>query len=224
MKRIFKLNSALFSALMLSLCLLPASLSCSRAEPQILYGFMELVYYPGTAAPIERYSFFVLPEDNDGVENLSELLLYHDREGLHWTFTSEDWIQYEDDETIWIGSRNIAMIADDPLPRGQYRAVLINRGGERGERSFSFDGPAEPIHPFPGFSADEGMYTLDSQYPVNTLLCYDLQGNVVQTINLIETEGSLRDLRITGNARTAALWAEDPEYRVSALTEAVPIR
>ena len=239
MKRIYKLKPALLAAL----CILFAFLSCSRSEPQILYGFIELTYYQvadssaeesaeetretrrvTTAEPIERYSFFILPEDDDGVENLSELKLYHDREGLLWIFSPEDWILHEENERIWIGSRSIAMVNNAPLPRGQYRAVLINQGGESSERSFTFDVPADSIHPFPAFTISEGMFSLESQFPVNRLICYDLQGNVIQTIPLTEHEGNVRDIRFVGPVYTAALWAVDPEFRISALTEAVVVR
>ena len=198
--------------------------SCSRAEPAILYGFIESVYYPGKDKPEERFSFFVLPEDDDGIENLSELYLYHDREGLRWLIKSGDWIQHEEDGQTWIGSRAIAMFEDVPLPRGQYRAVLVNKGGERTERNFTFDAPEEPPHPFPFFSINDGVYRIDSEYPVNQLICYDQQGNSIQTLRLTQIQGNLRDLRITNTARSAALWAEDPEYRSSALTDAIILR
>ena len=198
--------------------------SCSRAEPQILYGFMELVYYPGRVRPEERYSFFILPEDDDGVENLSELYLYHDREGLRWLITSEDWISFEEDGKTWIGSRSIAMVDDGPLPRGQYRAVLVNNGGESTERRFTFDGPDTPPYQFPVLAVSDGRYYMDSQYPVNRFICYDQQGRIIQTVNVTEREDSIRNIRFTGAVRTIALWAEAPEYRISVLTEAVAVR
>jgi len=198
--------------------------SCSRSEPQILYGFIELVYYPGRVRYEERYSFFILPEDEDGVENLSELYLYHDREGLNWFFSSEDWITHEEDGKTWIGSRNIAMSDNFTLPRGQFRAVLVNKGGESSERRFTYDGPETPIHSFPQLSVVDGAYTIDSQYPENRFVCYDQQGKAVQSIRVTGLEGNLRDLRIPNSIRTIALWAEDSEYHVSALTEAVAIR
>lgn len=215
----------------LSIFLLPLILaglfSCSRAEPRILYGFMELVYYPGSVRGEERYSFFILPEDDDGVENLSELYLYHDREGLCWLFTSVDWIQYqnEQDGKTWIGSRNIAMPDNDAvLPRGQYRAVLVNKGGESSERMFTFDSPETPPYDFPALSVSEGTYQIESRYPVNRFLCYDQEGKNVQTVTVTETGGNIRDLRIQNAVRTVALWAEDPTYHISALTDAVLIR
>ena len=198
--------------------------SCSRSEPKILYGFIESVYYTGKDKPVERYSFFILSEDDDGIENLSELYLYHDREGLRWHIKAEDWVQHTEDEKTWIGSRSIAMFEDEPLPRGQYRAVLVNKGGEKTERNFVFDSPEESPHPFPFLSISGGAYRIDSAYPVNHLICYDQQGSVVQTLRLSEMQGSIRDLRVSNNARSAALWAEDPEYRSSALTDAVSLR
>ena len=210
--------------LIAAICLLSLFFSCSRTEPKILYGFMELVYYSGYDKPEERLSFFILPEDDDGVENLSELYLYHDREGLKWFINSDDWVKHEEDGKTWIGSRNIAMSGDAILPRGQYRAVLVTKGGEQTERKFTFDGPEESPYPFPFLSIIGGTYRIDSRYPINRFICYDQEGNPVQTVTVTEIEGITRDLRISNNARSIALWAEDPEYSISALTDAVMLR
>jgi len=208
----------------LSIIVLVGFFSCSKAEPEILYGFIDLVYYMGREKPEERYSFFILPEDDDGVDNLSELYLYNDREGLRWLITSDDWIRYEEDGKTWIGSRGIAMFGDASLPRGQYRAVLFNKGGESKERRFTYDGPETPPYPFPSLSFSEGLYQIDSQYPINRVIGYDQQGKITQVIQLRELHGNLRDLRFAGAVRTIALWAEEPEYHVSVLTEAISSR
>ncbi|MDR0290402.1 MAG: hypothetical protein LBI06_05645, partial [Treponema sp.] len=68
--------------------------SCSRTEPKITFGFIELVYYQDREKPLERFSFFVIPEDEDGIENLEDLYLYHDREQLRWHLKSDNWITY----------------------------------------------------------------------------------------------------------------------------------
>jgi hypothetical protein len=105
------------------------------------------VYYQEAEGPVERFSFFILPEDEDGLEDLEELRLYHDQEGLAWSLTRADWISHEAEGKTWIGSRAIAMVDDGVLPRGLFRAVLLDRGGERSDRLFSFDAPAAPPHP-----------------------------------------------------------------------------
>jgi hypothetical protein len=198
--------------------------SCSRTAPAIEFGFLQLVYYQGEGGPEERFSFFVIPKDDDGVENLDELRLYHDREGLGWTMTSADWILHEDESRAWIGSRSIAMAGGEALPRGLYRAVLVNKGGEKSERAFTFDAPADARHPFPTLQISEGRYTVESRYPENKLVCYDSQGNSVKIIPLEALSGSLAGLGLPAEARSAALWADDGEYSTSAFTAMVSLR
>jgi len=194
------------------------AVSCSRSEPKIAFGFIELVYYQDNNKPQERFSFFIIPEDEEGIENLADLYLYHDREQLRWHIKSEDWVSYTEDGKTWIGTRSIAIGEDEILPRGQYRAVLVNKGGEKAERNFSFDAPAEPRFPFPVLDISNGQYTVTSQYPRNSLIFYDDQGNYVRTESLSSLSGQLRDLNLPSNARAVALWAEDTQYFTSAYT------
>jgi hypothetical protein len=198
--------------------------SCSRTAPEISYGFIELVYYQGLQKPEERFSFFIIPDDEDGVENLDELYLCHDREQLRWLIKNDDWVSFEQDGKTWIGSRSIALDGDESLPRGQYRAVLVNKGGERSERNFSFDVPGDPRFPFPALEIIDGQYLVNSAYPENRLVCYDAQGNYISTQPLSFLSGSVRDLDIPDDARAAALWAEDPLYSTSAFTDVISLR
>ena len=199
-------------------------IACSRTEPKIAFGFIELVYYQERNMPQERFSFFIIPEDEDGIENLDDLYLYHDREQLRWRIQSDDWISYTTEGKTWIGTRSIAIGEDEVLPRGQYRAVLVNKGGEKSERNFTFDAPEEPRFPFPTLEISEGQYTVDSAYPANKLVCYDEQGKYVYTADLSKLSGSLSELDIPSQVRTAALWAKDAEYSTSAFTDVTSVR
>jgi hypothetical protein len=198
--------------------------SCSRVEPRIAFGFIELVYYQDKNRPQERFSFFIIPEDEEGIENLADLYLYNDREQLRWHISSEDWVSYEKDGKTWIGSRSIAIGEDEVLPRGQYRAVLVNKGGEKSERNFSFDAPEDPRFPFPSLEISGGQYIVNSMYPSNSLVCYDDQGNYVHTARLNSLNGPLSELDLPATARTAALWAEDTQYFTSAYTNVTSVR
>jgi hypothetical protein len=198
--------------------------SCSRAEPVIEFGFLELVYYQGENGPEERFSFFVIPRDDDGIENLEELRLFHDYEGLVWTLTSDDWIRYDEENRSWIGSRSIAMAGNGALPRGLYRAVLANKGGEKAERSFAFDAPLGSRFPFPSLEIKDDRYRVESRYPENKFICYDSQGASLRVISLTELSGPLSSLNIPSAARSVALWAEDREYSTSALSSMIPLR
>jgi hypothetical protein len=116
------------------------------------------------------------------------------------------------------------MTDNEGLPRGQYRAVLINKGGEKSERTFTFDGPEEPRYPFPFLTVTEGRYRIDSQYPLSYLLGYDGEGNLLQTITSPPPEGPVADLTLSSEVKSMALWARDDELHCSGLTEAVSLR
>jgi len=198
--------------------------SCSNSEPVISFGFIELVYYQDNNKPLERFSFFIIPEDEDGIENLGELYLYHDRAQLRWQIKSDDWVSFVQDGTTWIGTRSIAIEDGESLPRGQFRAVLVNKGGGKTERNFTFDAPEDPRFPFPTLEIKGGRYTVESAYPTNRLVCYDEKGNHVYSANLTNLSGSIQDLGIPSQARTAALWAEDAQYFTSAFTYVSSVR
>ena len=205
---------AVFFALVLSI-------SCSNTKPEIAYGFIQLVLYQDDKEPSERYSFFIIAEDDEGIDNLNELYLYHDKEQLRWHITKDEWISFTEGETTWIGTRGIS-IKDGKLPSGVFRAVLINKGGEKGERKFTYDGSDR--YPFPVFEVDNGNYTIKSEWPVNRLVCYDRAGEYSATIELNSLSGSISQLNLPSSVRTAALWAEDPSHFSSAFTNVVSVR
>ncbi|MCL2557921.1 MAG: hypothetical protein FWE09_05530 [Treponema sp.] len=201
-----------------------AFFSCSRSEPRIAFGYIALVYYEEEGGAEERFSFFVLAEDDDGLANLSELFLYHDHEQLRWRIGSEDWTVHESAGRTWIGTRAIAPGEIGLLPRGQFRAVLVNLGGERTERLFSFDAPTAPRFAFPALQIADGNFSIESAYPTNSFVCYDEQGNFVGVVELSALSGSISSLNLPNGARLVALWAEDSLHYTSAFTNAQSIR
>jgi hypothetical protein len=203
------------------LCLL-FPVACTRTEPELSYAVMRLVYLRESGVVKERFSLFVIAADEDGIENLDALYLYHDREGLRWHISERDWISVQEDTNTWLGSRSIAMIDDEPLPRGAYRVVLVNKAGEEATRGVTFDPPALPRFPFPSLHIVDGTYTIDSQYPANYFLGYDDQGNYVQTVQVTALRGSIADVKFDAKVKSVALWAEDQLYATSALTDASP--
>ncbi|MCL2810227.1 MAG: hypothetical protein FWD24_09245 [Treponema sp.] len=195
-------------------------ISCTRTEPKISFGFIKLVQYQGDSGPLEYFSFFILPEDDDGIENLEELFLFHDREQLRWHIKKDDWVRYTIDGKDWIGSRSIA-VQNGSLPQGVFRAVLFNKSGENTQRNFTYDGYIR--YPFPDVRISDGSYTVNSQWPVNRFVCYDGSGNYVQTVKLDSLTGSISQLRLSPTVITLALWAEDENNFSSAFTDVVPI-
>jgi len=208
-----------FSAM--SAAFLALFVSCSTSKPEISYGFMSLVLYEGESGPEEHFSFFVLAEDEDGIENLDELYLYNDREQLRWKIKNDEWVSYTQNNKTWIGSRSIT-VQEGSLPRGVYRAVVVNKSGERGERLFTYD--TDVRHPFPVIEIENGAYSIQSEWASNRLVFYDKAGNYLSTVGLNSLSGSVSQLNVPSSAATAALWAEDPAYYISAFTKVVPVR
>jgi len=194
--------------------------SCTKTAPTINHGYIQLVIYQDMDGPQEYYSFFILPEDEDGIDNLDELYLYHDKEQLRWNIRSDEWQRFTQDGKEWIGTRSFT-VKEGKLPRGLFRAVLVNKGGESVERSFTYDGNVR--YPFPEIEISNGVYNINSQWTVNRLVCYDNTGAYAATINISSKTGSVSDLKLPSNARTAALWAEDEANFCSAFTNAVPL-
>jgi hypothetical protein len=190
--------------------------------PEITFGFIQLVQYQNEKGIEEYFSFFIVPVDEDGIENLDELILYNDHEQLRWLIKSDEWIIFIENEKTWIGSRRIAIQEGMTIPRGVYRAVLINKGGEKGERSFTFD--YENRYPFPALEVIDGVYIINSEYPQNHLVFYDNSGNYITSIDPSTMQGYISELGIPSTARTAALWAEDQSHFCSAVTNVVSVR
>lgn len=198
-----------------------AAVSCSQAAPRIDSASLRLTYRQGGA---ERLSFFVLADDDDGTLDLDELHLLHDRAQLYWTLSSKDWIIVERVGETWIGTHSIAMDGDGKFPRGSYRVVLTDKGGDRAERSISFSPPLAPQRAFPAINAGGGRYRIRSAYPKNTIVAYDGSGAPVKTAAVKAGEGRIADLELGQAAESIALWAEDDESGVAAMTEPVSLK
>jgi hypothetical protein len=205
-------------AFLASLFLLWAAVSCSRAEPVIRFQAMKLVYYQNDTGFDERLTFFVLPDDPDGTDDVDELYLYHDLEGLSWKLTSADWIQRQQDNRLWIGAYGLAPPPGEKLPSGLYRAVIIDKGGEKSERTFGFDVPDTPHYPFPELTIADGEYTIKSDYPELRFIGFGSDGTYLSTVNVSALSGRVADIGFANNITSFALWADDSERSTAALT------
>jgi hypothetical protein len=217
-------NKHLLNGVFLGLFLFCGLAACSRSSPAIAFSTMTLNYIEQDAAPVPTLNFFVIANDDDGYEDLAELRLYNDYDGLVWSFTPETWIRHEEAGNTWLGSNKIVMAGSEIFPSGQYRAVLIDKGGERTERVFGFDVPAVPRYPFPKLTITEDDYKIDSAYPESYFLCYNMDGSYRNSVKLEEKTGSISSLRLGSDILSVALWARDTVHSTSALTKLTPIR
>jgi hypothetical protein len=213
-----------YFCLLFVVLLLAGFAACSRSAPTIAFSTMSLTYVEEDEGPFPSLGFFVIAADDDGYEDLAELRLYNDYAGLLWSFTPETWMRYDEAGNTWIGSRRIAMAGGEVFPSGQYRAVLIDKGGDRTERSFGFDVPSIPRHPFPKLTIADGRYTIVSEYPEHYFLCYNSEGSYRSSVKLESKTGELSSLRIGSDILSVAVWARDAAYSTSALTKMAAIR
>lgn len=210
--------------MLLGLSLVSLLVVCSRSAPTISYSFLQLIYFEEDSGFVPRLTFFVIAGDEDGPDDLAELRLYHDFEGLVWKFTPDTWIMITESGNTWLGSHSIVMDQGELFPTGQYRAVLYDKGYERTERTFGFDGPAQSRYPSPKLAIENGNYTIQSEYPVNSFLCYNSAGEYRSTVKINAKTGALSSIEIPSDILSVALWAQDSEYEVSAVTKQVAVR
>jgi hypothetical protein len=185
---------------------------------------LKVVYQQVDGKVQAGFSFFIIANDEDGPEDLSELRLYNDAEGLMWLLTNENWTVLEDRGKTWVGSKMLVMSEGELLPSGQFRVNLVDKSGETGETTFGFDTPADSPHRFPTLSVSEENYSVRSTYPDNYLLMYYQDGSYRSLLKLANTEGALASLRLPSDVYGIALWADDSGKAVSALTNKVYIR
>jgi hypothetical protein len=125
---------------------------------------------------------------------------------------------------MWIGAHTLSMAGSESLPSGQWRAMIIDKGGERSERVFGFDVPPESKYSFPKFKIENGSWTLESEYPEHFLLCYDDFGNYIRTILLQTNSGTLPSLGMPPETASVAYWGEDTGSMTAALTKPAAVR
>jgi len=199
-------------------------LSCSRSAPQIQNYTLKLIYNETSDGIQERLSLFVIAQDEDGKEDLDTLYIINDEQQLYWTLNSSDWLTVNKDSHLWIGSHNLSMVDGKPLPRGVYRLILTDKGGDRSEKIIGLDAPLQSSYPFPQLQIQDDRFIIRSLYPKHTLLCYDAGGNMIRAIPLSNLAGNLKGLGLPSTAIAIALWAEDPDANLGALTKTVSIK
>ncbi len=194
--------------------------ACSQAAPSLLSVELRLVSQAADmGAYKERLSFFVLAADDDGIIDLDELYLLNDQSQLFWSLDASEWIRVDAPGQTWLGSHSLAMPQGDAFPRGLYRAVLIDKSGERAERQTALDVDEGTAKPLPLFTIENGRYSIVSDYQSNSIVFYDGAMKIIETKPFPALEGSLSELGRPAGARYVALWAEDGA-QTAALTEA----
>jgi hypothetical protein len=198
--------------------------ACTRADPTIDFYLMKLVYEETENGIVPGFTFFALVNDDDGPEDIAEIRLYHDAEGLMWTLKPDNWTILEEHNKIWIGSKSLRMSDGELLPKGEFRATIEDKSGQSGEKIFGFDTAEDSQYRFPTLKIENKNYSIRSSYPENYFLLYFQDGSYRSLLKAENLNGSLASLKLPSDAYSIALWADDTSKAISALTKKVYIR
>jgi hypothetical protein len=162
----------------------------------------------------ERLSIFASVSDKDGVDDIEYLYIVHDEEELNWTLTVDEWQRSDEGSSVWLGANSLDAPGPD-IPRGAYRVVLVDKAGERAERTFLLNAPETSIYAVPALRLAGTDIVLDSAYSINTAFFFDSGGNVVLTAPLSQGTTVLDALWPKGQWRTGsdyiAAYGYDPK-------------
>lgn len=194
------LAATLSSAVALAL-----ALSCSSSPPEIVSLAVRLIVVttdPGGARD-ERLSVFASVADAQGVGDVEYLYVVHDGDELCWTMGPSEWRRSDDGSSVWLGANSL----DAPgttIPRGSYRLILIDKAGERAERSFSLSAPETSAYDTPSLRLSGTTVVVATPYPTNTAFFLDAGGNVTHTAAIAKGSTALDSLWPEGKWRTEA--------------------
>lgn len=161
----------------LLLLLLLALAACTPRPPEILRveGEVRLLTDRVAGQEYEQLSLFVQGEDPDGFDDLDEVVLLNDESGLLWRIDRSSWVVVRGG--AWMGSAALTMPLLGAFPRGEYRLLIYDAGGNSEEEFLSIDAPMDAVGD-PEIVFDEGGVELVSPESV-VLQAVDPQGRTV---------------------------------------------
>jgi hypothetical protein len=159
---------------------------CTVSPPEIVETWWQTAHHLDVAGggTSERLNFFVHVSDPDGNDDIESVYLIHDSSEYYWRLQSDSWELIVIDEESWVGSTDIRMYRNEPLPRGAYRILVVDRAGEQAESSIYISSDrADPASTeYPIITVRDGEIVIESRYQRHTVRYYDGAGEVVKLL------------------------------------------
>ncbi len=116
--------------------------ACSGTPPRIHNSDWMPVYTKDLSRGgiYEELDFFVQLEDEDGLEDISEISIHRDDRGWAWKLNQENWVSLSKDGENWVGASGLCR--DGGIPDGEYRLKVTDRSGQSVESLFEYTSPA----------------------------------------------------------------------------------
>lgn len=190
-------------------------LSCSGEAPVVneLWWQLNIENNLQNGETGESLSFFIHGEDGDGQEDLESLYLINDDKQFYWTMESDDWSIKKEQNVTWIGRNGILAPGDGHFPEGNYRVLLIDRGGERAEKTFYLRNtiPDKKEWKKPEVLFDRTTLTVKTDNPLFQIWFYNEEGQFLEKTRTYSPgtyEWNQLSTNITRDAASFALYTE----------------
>ena len=172
----------------LLIIILALFIGCTGKPPEIMRVFQQINLINDREQNIiyQSLSLFVQASDPDGFEDIEEIYIINDSEELFWRIDSESWIKTGSGDEILIGSNSICIPDGSPLPKGEYRILLQDIGGDTAEQSFVLESTlSESLRYYiPEISIDKGEISVSGKADSYTLWIYDKNGQYLGSFPL----------------------------------------
>lgn len=194
--------------------------SCGSEPPGIISAEWRTETRPARQGDYESLSVFVNVGNMDPRLELESITVTNDAEGLSWKLTDASWTVQKTGADTWVGGADLASADYKALPRGQYRIIVTNLGGQRAESLFEL-GVRTSTLPIPQLKPGTGTVTLVSAWPENYLLAYDAAGNLVTAKELAQgtyEPGKLFKAPVLGKISSFAAYGYDSKQHYGAFS------
>jgi len=176
------------------LCVAALALGCSSSPPEISRVFHQIILVHDLQAGTysSRLSVFVVGNDPDGNDTLSDLYVINDDAELYWTVSKKDWSTANAEGESWLGTNDLRMPQGAAFPTGTYRVVLEGEGGDTAEQSFDISdaGPDPSKVTYPSVNIRDGEIHVSSSGPTPELWVFTNDGRFIARFSSDGTNGA----------------------------------
>jgi hypothetical protein len=184
--------------------------SCGGNAPQIFGADYRLIVEGIPDAYRERLVLSLAASDEDGFKDLESLYLIADDARLYWKASSKDFVVKSEGR---FGIASFVSAYGASFPRGTYRALLIDKAGQRSEREIVIAPPDADPAKLPAISIEAGVATIKSALKERYLQILDSLGAVLASYRLDDAAIDLKaDL-------PAEVYAQARKLRVLCVSE-----
>jgi hypothetical protein len=209
-----------FATASLALPLITLLAGCSGKPPSITRVFSRVVYLRDVehATTAETLGVYLVANDPDGIEDLRSLYIIDDAAELYWQIARASWSTATAEGETWIGTGSFSMSGGQPVPAGEYRAVLQDLGGSTVEEPFTV--PVRTVAAadaaYPIVTVADGAVSIAGSYPAYEIWAYGKDGSFVTSI---PTAAGSKPLELVAIAATSPALAAGFSFRVYAWDE-----